>query len=113
MVGRPKLEGKPMNDLTTKPSVISNHVQWLADWRAARDAFEAIADGATGADKIAEDTQALSVRLATTPASSTEGIAAQITWFKEDLGYYVRDNVSPELGQIFDTLEKGAVNIGA
>ncbi len=36
---------------------------------------------------------------------------AQITWFEEDLGDYVKGNASPAHDMIFKTLSKSVMNI--
>tara|TARA_R110002020_G_scaffold475274_1_gene709352 strand:- start:5733 stop:5918 length:186 start_codon:yes stop_codon:yes gene_type:complete len=55
----------------------------------------------------------LSVLLASTPATLTADMIAQIEWFKEDLGGYVLGNASPAHDTIFDTISQSAQNIGA
>jgi hypothetical protein len=88
------------------------HVQWLADWHAARDAACEANDNSKDETKYHDMAEALSVQLATIPATTLTGAMAQIAWFKEDLGQYVIGNRMPEQDRIFDTLSKTLQNIG-
>ncbi|MGR3662520.1 MAG: hypothetical protein ACU0CA_15270 [Paracoccaceae bacterium] len=49
----------------------------------------------------------LAIQISTTQATTAEGIAAQIQWFEEDIGYYVLENVDDSRGRIFGALLAG------
>ncbi|WP_439149400.1 hypothetical protein [Sulfitobacter sp.] len=87
------------------------HVQWLADWREARNTAETTLEDSPEDQAVAEALHDRSVRLATTPALSPAGLVAQIEWFKEDLGGYVLGNASPAHDLIFETLVESVVNL--
>jgi len=98
-----------MKDISTDP-----HPQWLADWYKARDTVETASEGPEEhrERQAVDEVHSLGVLLASTPATSCAGLAAQIKWFDEDLGYYTKENVTPALRGIFETLVQGVKNIG-
>ncbi|GIT88485.1 hypothetical protein [Roseobacter sp. OBYS 0001] len=88
-----------------------SHVQWLADWHKARDAAAEATDDTPEETRHMDTAEALSILLASTPATSPEDLIAQIAWFKEDLGQYVLGNASSAHDLIFEALAKGVANI--
>ena len=87
------------------------HTTWLNEWRTAMDAEKSAPDNSTKEKDLFNTAEALSKLIATTPATTLEGMAAQLAWFKEDLGGYIFGNAAPEHDQIFDTLQNSAANI--
>jgi hypothetical protein len=81
--------------------------------RSARssEASETTGDNSSEELVAIEAAQLLSVVRATTPASSPEGLVAQINLFKEDLGYYALGNASPAHELIFDKLLESVINL--
>ena len=88
------------------------HTEWLADWRAACRTYNDTPDNPKTDEEQSDVIHDLGVRMATEPASTLADLKAQIEWFEEDLGDYVKDNVSPEYRQIFDTLKFGVERVG-
>ena len=52
-----------------------------------------------------------SLKLCQTPCRTSEGLAAQIQWFEEDLGYYVTEMVGLEMQQVFKVLLESAKSL--
>lgn len=73
-----------------------SHSDWLAQWNAARDKICELEDDCPIEAELETRVNQLSAMLATTPATTIQDAAAQIVWFKEDLGGYVWGNASPE-----------------
>ncbi|ABG31101.1 hypothetical protein CEP88_17255 [Roseobacter denitrificans] len=88
-----------------------SHVQWLADWHKARDAAAEASDDTPEETEHMDTAEALSILLASTPATSPENLIAQIAWFKEDLGDFVLGNTLPDHDMIFEASSKGVANI--
>lgn len=57
-----------------------------------------------------EEAERLSVLLATVPADTRDYMAAQMRWFEEDLGVYIKGKADPAFDQIFETLPAGLAN---
>lgn len=87
------------------------HTKWLADWRKACEAHNDSPDCPKGDEEQSKAIYDLTVRLATTPALIPADLKAQIEWFEDDLGEYVKGSVCSELGKIFDTLKIGVENL--
>jgi hypothetical protein len=97
--------------LVEAQSASGAHVQWLTEWRAARDAACESEDGTPDEEVHFEIAEFLSIKLATIPATTPADTLAQIAWFKEDLGDHVFNNRATEHDKIFDTLLKSVQNI--
>jgi hypothetical protein len=92
---------------------VGRHVQWLVEWKAARDAACDAPDNGDEEKTLMDTAHGLSILLASTSARSTADMIAQIEWFKEDLVWYVLGNASVAHDSIFETLSQSAQNIGA
>ncbi|MGJ5621074.1 hypothetical protein [Sulfitobacter sp. MF3-043] len=89
-----------------------SHSEWLVNWRKASEAACDAPDDSEEEAMQHDAAQALSILLATTPATNAQDLIAQIEWFKEDMGQYVFGNAAPAHDKIFDTLLKSVRNIG-
>lgn len=97
--------------LVESQSAFGGHVQWLAEWRAARKSGMLLENVTPDEQVQVEIMNSLSIKLATIPATTPADTLAQITWFKEDLGDDMFDNGATEHDKIFDTLSKSVQNI--
>lgn len=98
--------------IATESDPCERHIEKLRDWRAACEKLNSTPDDPETDNALAEAIGELSLWLATTPAQTAADLQAQIAWFEEDLGHYVKDSVSPAYAQIFDTLKIGAEVMG-
>lgn len=85
------------------------HTAWLNEWRSEQERFES-AEGDSGQGHSDRAWQ-LSAKLANTPATTSEGLRAQLEWFKADLGYYVTTMVGDDLNSCIDTMLESASKI--
>jgi hypothetical protein len=95
--------------IASQAAPLGRAVQWRVEWHAARDGACDALDNGDEEKTLMDTAHGLSVLLASTPASSTADMIAQIEWFKEDLGAYVLGIASPA----HDTISQSAQSICA
>ncbi len=90
-------------------NITDPHAAWLNEWRAEQARFESAEDDC-GQEHL-DRAMRLSAKLANTPAATSEGLRAQLEWFKADLGDYVTTMVGDDLKSCIDTMVESASKI--
>ena len=86
---------------------VDSHPEWLARWWKAWDSITDAVDDTPQEAALFDELERLSILLCNTPARTSEGLLAQVSWMEADLGTYITEPVYEQHSDVFNVLKAG------